>query len=166
MDIETWQNFLGWIIGVFAVGLLSLAGSFFAVLRSGKMLPKDLKGADIKNEQDEVNLAKAYKAIASEAAQEALQINKRVSDLEEQVHEQSITIMKQSETIRIQGERISAQDETIAILECKLGNSEEYNRVLIDQMRREKIEPTPKINLPLKDCNKYVRNKKKRDSEE
>jgi hypothetical protein len=165
MDIAQLQNIVGWIIGVFAVGILSLAASFFAVLRSGKMLPKDLKGADIKNDQDEANLAKTYKAIATEAAQETLTINQRVSALEEQVHDQSIIIMQQSETIRLQGEQIAAQDEIIAVLQCKLNNSEMYNKALIDQMEREHVTPVSSVNMRLEDCNK-AKNKKKKSSEE
>ena len=159
MDTSTWQGIVGWIIGIGASSVIAIIVGIISIIRSGKMLPKDLKGADLGNEEKEANLAKTYKMIATEAAQEALEINKRVSVLEEQVHKQSVVIMEQAETIRLQGERITAQDEIIETLECKLSNSEEYNRILIEQMQREKITPTPKINLRLKDCNKN-KNKK------
>lgn len=165
MDIAQWQNLIGWIIGVAAVGVLSLIGSLFAIIRSGKMLPKDLKGADIKNEQDEANLAQTYKAIATEAAQDALSLNQRLSDLEIKVHEQDILIMQQAETIKLQGEQIAAQDEIIAVLQCKLSNSEKYNKKLIEQMQREKITPIPTVNMYLEDCDK-AKGKKKKSLEE
>jgi hypothetical protein len=162
MDVTQWQSLIGWIIGIAGVGILSLIGSLVAIIRSGKMLPKDLRGADLKNEQDEANLAKIYKTVATEAAQETLEINKRVSILEEQVHNQSIIIMQQAETIKIQGEKIDAQDEIIALLECKLSNSEKYNHALIEQMQKKSITPVSNVNMGLPDCNQVAKNRRKK----
>jgi uncharacterized coiled-coil protein SlyX len=166
MDVENIQGLVGWIIGVGITGLISIIIGVISIIRSGKMLPKDLKGADLSNEQKEADLAKIYKGIAAETAMETIEVNKRLSILEEKVHDQDIIIMKQNETIREQGEKIAAQDEIISILRCKLDNSEKYNKALIEQMQREKIAPISQVNMALPDCEEISKAKKKREKRE
>jgi uncharacterized coiled-coil protein SlyX len=163
MDIENIQGLVGWIIGVGITGLISIIIGVISIIRSGKMLPKDLKGADLSNEQKEADLAKIYKGIAAETALETIEVNKRLSILEEKVYTQGITIMEQNETIRIQGEKIAAQDETISILQCKLSNSEQYNQALIEQMKKENVTPLETKSMNFPDCEEILKNKKKRE---
>lgn len=166
MDIEKIQGLVGWIIGVGVTGLISIIIGVISIIRSGRMLPKDLKSADLSNEQKEADLAKIYKGIAAETAMETIEVNKRLSILEEKVHEQDIIIMKQNETIRAQGEKIAAQDKIISILRCKLDNSEKYNKALIEQMQKEKIAPISQINMNLPNCEEEIKTKKKREKRE
>ena len=162
MDIENIQGLVGWIIGVGITGLISIIVGIISIIRSGKMLPKDLKGADLSNEQKEADLAKIYKGIAAETALETIEVNKRLSTLEEKVYTQGVIIMEQNETIRIQGEKIAAQDEIISILRCKLDNSEKYNQALIEQMKKENVTPIETKSMNLPDCEEIIKSKKKR----
>jgi uncharacterized coiled-coil protein SlyX len=166
VDIGQIQGLVGWIIGVGITGLISIIIGIISIVRSGKMLPKDLKSADLANDQREADIAKIYKGIAAETAMETIEVNKRLSILEERVHNQDIIIMEQNETIREQGEKIAAQDEIISILRCKLDNSEKYNKALIEQMQREKMTPISPVNMNLPDCEEISKVKKKREKRE
>jgi hypothetical protein len=161
MDITQIQNLINLILVVGLGSLVSLATGIFAIWKSTKIAPKELKGMDLDNEGKEADLAKVYKGIAQETALETIEIQKRLRALEDKSEAQDATIAHQAMIIREQTERldvqeakIEEQDKIIAVLECKLTNSEQYNKALIEQMQRERITPLTKVNMPLQDCEK------------
>ena len=169
MDITQIQGLIYWVIGIFGLSLVSLITGVYAIIRSGKMLPKELKGADLNNEGKEVDIAKLYKGLAAETALETLEVNKRLKALEDKVENQEGIIKNQASTIIIQSDRldmqdkkIEQQDEIIFILECKLNNSEQYNKALIEQMQKERITPMSNVNMGMADCDKLSKTKKNR----
>lgn len=173
MDITQIQGLVYWVVGIFGLSLVSLATGIYGIIRSGKMLPKDLKGADLNNESKEVDIAKLYKSLATEAALETIEVGKRLDDLEEKVENQEKIIKNQADIIFTQSERldmqdkkIEEQDKTISILECKLNNSEQYNKALIEQMQRERITPMSNVNMGMADCDKLSKTKKNRRNDD
>jgi uncharacterized coiled-coil protein SlyX len=169
MDITQIQGLIYWVVGIFGVGLVSLVASVYAIIRSKKMFPKELKGADLSNESKEADIAKLYKGLATETALETIEVNKRLNALEDKVDVQEEIIRKQANTITTQSERLDLQDikieeqsRTISILECKLNNSEQYNKTLIEQMRRENLTPMSSVNMGMVDCDKISKQKNNR----
>jgi len=162
VDIGQIQNLVGWVIGVGIAGIISAIIGVISIVRSGKMLPKDLKGADLENKIKETNLADQYEEIADRAAQKVSKMQEKFDFLEiqleqfkKQLEEQSKIITSQAETIKIQNERIDAQDVEIDKLKCEKSNSDIYIKELINQMEQASITPVnPKNMFVLKDCNK------------
>lgn len=182
MDITQVQNLIGWMVGVFFVGILSIISGVLAVIKAGKMNNREIKGADLSNKSKEVSIADQFEEIATKAAEKTLntqlQLDKLQQDyknvverLEEQaklmsdqadiIDEQSNRLDEQEEIIKQQNGRIDEQDrkiedqnETIAVLECKLNNSEAYNKALIEQMKNAEITPVDLASTKPEDCSK------------
>lgn len=182
MDITQVQNLIGWVVGVFLVGLISVVSGVLAVIKAGRMNKRDIKGADLINKSKEISIADQFEEIATKAAEKTLntqlQLDKLQQDyknvverLEEQarlmsdqadiIDEQSNRLDEQEEVIKQQNNRIDEQDkkiddqnETISILECKLNNSEAYNRALIEQMKNAEITPIELAFIKPEDCSK------------
>jgi len=90
----------------------------------------------------------------------------KVSIQEKIISDQSDTINNQSERLDIQERKMAEQDETIAILECKLENSEQYNKALIEQMQREKIIPVSPSSLTMQNCSEISKKGKRKNKTE
>jgi chromosome condensin MukBEF ATPase and DNA-binding subunit MukB len=167
MDAQT-QNLIGWVIGTLVVGILSAVTGVVAIIRSGKMLSKDLKSADLENKLKETNLADQYEEIADRAAQKASKMQEKFDVLEikleefkMQLEEQSKIITSQTLTIHMQSERIDAQDIEIEKLKCEKNNSDIYIEELINQIKQASIIPVNPKNIPtLKNCDKLLEKKR------
>lgn len=168
MDIENIQSLIGWVVGVGIAGIISTIVGVISIIRSGKMLPRDLKSADLENKIRETNLADQYEEIADRAAEKASRMQEKFEVLEvkldefkNQLEEQSKIITSQAETIRIQSERIDAQDIEIDKLKCEKNNSDIYIQELINQIEHARIVPVnPKDISSIKNCDKLSRKKK------
>jgi len=182
MDITQVQNLIGWMVGVFLVGVISVVSGVLAVVKAGKMNKREIKGADLNNKSKEISIADQFEEIATKAAEKTLNTQKQLDDLqqdykkvlerlEEQaklmsdqadiIDEQSNRLDEQEEIIKQQNNRIDEQDrkiddqnETIAILECKLNNSEAYNKALIEQMKKAELTPVEISSISPEDCSK------------
>jgi len=148
MDFTEIQGVIGWVIGLLSTSVIAIGIGIFNIIRSGKMIPRETRGADLVNNGKEVDVARAWKGLAAETARETLEVNKRLKDLEDKTEVQEDTIKKlelrieeQDCLIAKQAIRIDEQDRTIEVLETKLTESETYNKELIAQMQKEKITP-------------------------
>lgn len=182
MDITQVQNLAGWVIGTLIAGILLAAANLIAVIKSGKMLPKDLRGADLNNaekekhivgeelanQSKELEIINNLKGMVSQGVQDALNLNKRLLDLETRVQSQEDIINSQAgiieqQTLRIdeqdrkilqQNIKIQEQEDEIAILRCELINANSYNAGLKEQMRNNSITPIDDLITKKEDCSK------------
>jgi hypothetical protein len=169
MDIEKIQGLISWVIGVGAAGIISIIVGIISIIRSGRMLPRDLKAVDLENKMKETSLADQYEEIADRAAQKASKMQEKFDVLEikleefkHQLEEQSKIITSQTLTIHMQSERIDAQDIEIEKLKCEKNNSDIYIEELINQIKQASIIPITPKNIPtLKDCSKQNKKLKK-----
>lgn len=159
MDFNEIQDAVGWIIGVFALGIVSLVAGIYNIIKTEKLAKRDIRSADLTNESKEVDLAKIYKAMATETAIEQLEIVNRLKKLEDKSEEQEELIKQQSKIIEEQTKRLDMQEKKIEEqeveiekLRCELNNSKIYNNALIQQMKDNNIIPVEQSNLPQKDC--------------
>jgi hypothetical protein len=172
MDIEKIQGLVGWVIGVGAAGIISIIIGVISIIRSGKMLPHDLKSADLENKMKETSLADQYEEIADRAAQKASKMQEKFEILEIkleefklQLEEQRKIMASQAETIKVQSERIDAQDIEIGKLKCEKINSDIYIQELIKQIEDASITPINPKDIPtLKNCEEVSKVKKKREN--
>lgn len=176
MDITQVQDFLGWIIGIFATSVVTGIVGIIAIIKSGKMLPKDLRSADLENREKEVDIADKYEILAEKAAQKAIQLQERLdsyesiqlkikkdhSSLESKVNNQEKIMEKQSLIIEQQALKLEAQEVQIASLICELNNYKIYTRELISQLTQAKLVPIDMENLDLEDCNGKSPSKRKK----
>lgn len=155
MDFTELKDVIGWILGFSATSVIALVVGVINIIKSGKMMPREIKGVDLENdeknltnEEKRLGLAASYKAIAKQAADEALETNKRLTSLEEKVETQETIIKQQAEIITKQSKRLDLQDikikeqeDEIALLRCELSNANSYNAALIQQMKDAQLIP-------------------------
>ena len=65
MEITEAQNIIGWLLGVLAVGIISIITGIYSIIRSGKLMPKELKGVDLDNRSKEVSIADQLDELAT-----------------------------------------------------------------------------------------------------
>jgi hypothetical protein len=163
--MPTTQNLLEFIVALVFMNLSAIVIAVIAWRKSSKMLPKELKGADLENRTKELELADRYDSIAQKAADKAIKLQERLDTLESgqlilkiKVDEQAILITQQTTVIEAQSERMNSQEEEIAALVCELSNYRDYTNALIEQIKEANITPLDMKILPtIKDCNEVVK---------
>jgi len=167
MDITQVQDVAGWLIGIFATSIVTGIIGVISIIRAGKMLPKDLRGADLDNREKEIDIADKYELLADKAAQKVVRLQERLDDyeanqnklklgqvnLQSQIDVQAKTIQSQAVTIEKQEAKIENQDIRIETLTCELSNYKIYTNELINQLKDARIVPIDIEDLDLKDCN-------------
>lgn len=175
---ETTQDLIVWIIGALLINLSTLAISIISWVKSAKMMPKEIKGADLNNISKEISIANQYDELATKAAEKALKLQERLDKIEddydslsEKVDAQDIIIKQQAAIIKEQSARLDAQDtkikeqeEEIENLKCELNNSQLYNYALISQMKEKNIIPVEISSLNVRDCKKRTKEKKLKEN--
>jgi hypothetical protein len=163
MDFKTIINWFNDINGIVIVSIITNIGLFIKIIRDGKMLPKDLKGADLDNRTKELSLADMYDEIATKAAEKVMKMQEKYDGLEvrfdllendqkilkRKVEDQDILLLEYSENS-------VKQNKKVEYLECQLSNYEKYNSALIQQIRKEQLIPVEMKTLPLKNCEKIL----------
>jgi len=163
--------------GICGGGLTTGAIALINLIKARKMLPKELKAADLDNREKELKIAEQMEGMATRAVEKAIGTQDRLDklesnydcleknyfDLKKEVEDQNIVIEKQGETIAEQGKIIAEQAEVIEELTCDLENNKLYNTMLIKQMEDARMVPIAIETIPLKIYNKKVRAKKKVD---
>lgn len=172
MDTQI-KDIVGWIIGIVLLNISTVIASVIVWVKAIKMMPKEVKGADLNNISKEVSIASQYDELATKAAEKTLKMQERLSKLEEdyeklndKVDEQDSIIKEQAQIIKEQSLRLDAQDtkikeqeEEIELLKCELNNAQSYNSALIQQMKDKNIIPIENTATNPKDCKK-TKNKK------
>jgi len=163
MDITQVQGLVGWIIGILATSVVSGIIGIISIVRAGKMLPKDLRGADLENRSREVGIADQYEELAERAAQKTIKLQNRLDVYENgqlQLEAGQADLKRQLES---QNEVIERQAETIEGLICEINNYKTYTNALIEQIKEAQLIPIDMDSLDLEDCNGYsLRKNKKR----
>lgn len=166
----TVDNILAW-----AIALVSLFTSIYAIVKATRMGKREVRGADLDNESKEVSIANQYDELATKAAEKAVKLQERLDTLEEDYHklqteskEHKDTIARletqiasQGETIRLQATQIEVQEGQIETLKCELSNSQTYISALIQQMKEANIIPVDRADVIKDDCT-TVKNKRTR----
>ena len=169
MDITQIQDIAGWLIGIFATSVVTGIIGVISIIRAGKMLPKDLRNADLDNREKEIDIADKYEILAEKAAQKAIQLQDRLdkyenvqlqlktdqNDLKNKVDNQEIIIEKQAE-------KLDAQEVQIKGLICEINNYKIYTTELIQQLKNANVVPVDMDSLDLGDCNGKSPSKRKK----
>lgn len=188
MDITEAKDLIYWIIGILLTSVTAGILGIINVVRAGKLLPKDMKGADLSNKSKEVSIAEQYDELATRAAEKVLKMQERLDKVEgdsetmelgfvslkkdyaelkekidtqaEIIEKQAIIIEEQSKRLDLQEKKIKDQQIEIELLKCELENAKAYNDALIEQMKIEKIIPVDLSSVKdIKDCEK-IKDKK------
>ena len=162
MDITQIDNLLGWIVGFFITSGATMILSFISIYRAGKLLPKELKGAELDNRMKEADLALKMEGAADRALEKSEIMRGRLNSLEDKYCILEDKIKELNEIIVNQSIRITAQELEISTLICELGNSKIYTNALISQMKQSSIIPVEMESLEVKDCSKLEIPKKTR----
>jgi chromosome segregation ATPase len=165
-------------------GISALIISILTWIKSAKLMPKEVKKADLENEIKEATIAEQYQNIITKEIQKSLSYQDRISSLEKEfsdlrsqifelskkVKEQEDIIAHQTEIIEQQNARLNAQqaqiasqEETINTLKNDLNISIQYSLNLINRMKDSGIVPEemPKLSsIPEEQIKKVSKNKK------
>jgi hypothetical protein len=155
MDITQAQNIIGWIIGIGASSVIAIIIGIFSIIRSGKMLPKELEGADLKNKQTEVDIAAQMDTMLTSAIAKATEWQTKFDRLDSDARDNKLklsvvqeTYARQEDMIKIQGARILALEalsETqkceIVTLTVEVTNYSLWTTALVAQLERVNLKP-------------------------
>lgn len=153
------QALVNWLIGGLAAAIITSITGIFAIIKASRMMPKELKGADLNNRSKEISIADQYDELATRAADKAIRTQERLDKIEDdykKMKEEHEILLENYEALKEKVEtqeiKIKEQDEEIEKLRCELNNSKLYNDALIKQMKEANIIPIEKESLPLEKC--------------
>jgi len=180
MDFNEIKNATEWFFALLATSGIALILGLFNIIKSGKMLPRDIKKADLDNKSKEISIADQFNKLATDAAERALKLQEKIDMLESAsvslqsnftslnsdyallkdmveaqetvIGEQAIIIEEQSKRLDLQDAKIIEQQEEIETLKCELDNTRQYNEALIKQMRDAHIIPVDVKSISQKRC--------------
>ena len=169
MNPENTQNIIGWVVGLVATSGIAIIIGIINIIKSGTMIKRDVRGADLSNKSKEVSLAEQYETLTNRATQKVLDMQERLdsienqsislqgsmdklrknySDLEGEIKEQKELILQQTTIIEEQGKRLelqeikmSEQQEEISRLRKELEKERRRNYSLMNQMKENNIIP-------------------------
>lgn len=164
MDFENAKELITWVAGLAATTLVSLAIGIFNIIKSGKMMPKDIKKADLENKSKEISIAEQYDELATKAAEKVLRMQERLDKIEKEsgtmqgdfetmreeyrvlkekveaqeciIKKQAIIIEEQSKRLDMQDTKIKEQQDEIVLLQGKLEKSEKTNQELLKEIQK------------------------------
>ena len=155
MDIAQTGEIIKWVIVIGIASILSAVASAIAIIKASKLLPKELKGADLDNISKELSIAEQFDIIATKAANKTIATESRLEDLEAChielkgkiesqdviISEQTRIILEQNKKIEEQSKKIDAQEVEISALIFELANYKSYTNALVTQMKNSGIIP-------------------------
>lgn len=145
-----------WLIALIISNISTFILAVVSWVKSAKMTPKEVRGADLGNVSKELSIADQFDALASKAAERAVNLQSRLTSLENQyselkeqhgilsgkvgeqdsiIEEQSRIISEQEIRIAGQGEQIREQEELISSLRIDLNTAQETNIKLSNQLK-------------------------------
>ena len=160
--MEPTKELITWILVVVVTNLATIATAILSWMRAAKMMPKEVKGADLDNMGKEASVADQFNDIANKAAEQAVNLQTKLLRLEgdynmlKSAHDelngkvvaQDLTIKEQARVIENNNIRLNEQeikmceqDEVINELKFDLGVAQQYNSELIVQMRNANLIP-------------------------
>lgn len=166
MDITGVTDIIGWIIGLSAGSIVTLVVGIIAIIKAGKLLPKELKALDLDNRMKEADLAFKMEGAADRAVMKSEAMRLRLDSLDEKYSQLENKVEEQDKIIISQNLRITTQELEISTLICELGNYKIYTNALIAQMKQASIIPIEMESLDIEECDKVeipkrIRRKKK-----
>ena len=161
MGIAEVTELFKWVIGIGVLAILSSIASIIGIVRSGRMLPLEVKGAVLDNKEKEVTIADKFEDIANKAADKALKAQGSLDELEELMNTK-LKILE--DKIDNQNLKIAEQETEIASLKCEINNYKLYTSALIEQLRIANIIPVEISSLDLEDCRPVDKLKVKRNA--
>ncbi len=185
METSTTRELIGWFIGLLATSGIALIIGIFNIIKSGKMLKRDIKGADLDNKSKEVSLAEQYDVLATKAAEKVLKMQERLDQVESQslsvgnelevlkerieqqdeiISKQALIIEEQSKRLDLQESKIKEQQEEITRLSNELRKERDRNYSLIAQMQENNIIPKDPTEKEPEVTVKKITRKRKKDN--
>jgi hypothetical protein len=149
-------NWLKDINGVTIISIITNIGLFIKIIRDGKMLSRDIKGADLDNQNKEASLVKIYNEIAVSASEKMKELQESYSNLEKRFDVLQRKVDSQDILLLEYNENSVKQNKKIEYLECQISNYEKYNSMLIQQIRKEQLAPIEMKSVHLKNCEKIL----------
>lgn len=160
--MEPTQELIKWLVASIGTSFVAIVGAVFVWIRAIKMIPKEVKGAELDNKGKEASVADQFNTIALKAAEQAVTLQARLGRIEgdynilktahdllaSKVVEQDLALKDQSRTIEAQtlrlnqqGIKLVEQEELITSLRFDLDTTNEYNSALIAQMKEKNLVP-------------------------
>lgn len=84
MNPENTQNIIGWVVGLVATSGIAIIIGIINIIKSGTMIKRDVRGADLSNKSKEVSLAEQYETLTNRATQKVLDMQERLDSIENQ----------------------------------------------------------------------------------
>jgi hypothetical protein len=143
-----------WVIGIGFAGIVSTITGIILLIRAGKMLPKDLRGADLNNKEKEADVATKMNDLADRAAEKAVNLQGKLDDLEGKYNSLKVDY----DSLK---DKVVSQENLINKLQCEIDNYKLYTNALIAQIKENNLNPIEMASLPLADCTQPIKRKGK-----
>jgi len=155
-----------WVIAIGFGAIITTITGIILIVKAGKLLTREVKGADLDNKGKEMDIVNQYDEIATKAADKVLNTQERFDKLEEKYNEIKAENAEIKERLEAQDAIISAQAKEINKLVCELNNYKDYATALIEQMRKSEITTIEMSSLNLQNCDEIQPKRKKNRMED
>lgn len=167
MDVT--KDIVAWIIGIGAASVLSLITGIFAIFRSGKMLPKEIEGADLNNKKTETEILQKMQDMLKNAINDTAEWQNKFDKLDDEFRQTRCELENIKEKSLEQNDRIialealskSQKDEIIA-LTTEVNNYSLWTNALVKQLEIAELKPVKMEDVEGVDLSAIRKNKIKK----
>jgi hypothetical protein len=154
LEITT-QNLVIWFIVTGGISIISIITGIITIIKSGKMLPKELDGADLSNKEKDVDIASKMDDLLTNAIAKAVDWQGKFDRLDAESRDNKIKldtalamVDSQGKLITIQGERILALEALSETQKCEIielttevSNYALWTTALVKQLEIAELKP-------------------------
>lgn len=167
MDVT--KDIVAWIIGIGAASVLSLITGIFAIFRSGKMLPKEIEGADLNNKKTETEILQKMQDMLKNAINDTAEWQNKFDKLDCEARNNRDELNNLKDQTVEQNERILAletisksQKQEIIELTAEVNNYYLWTNALVKQLEKAEMKPIKMEDVEGVDLSIIKKNKTKK----
>jgi chromosome segregation ATPase len=134
-----------WVIAIGIGAIVSTITGVILIIKAGKMMPKDLRSADLTNKEKEADVAAKMNDLADKAAEKAVNLQGKLDELEKKYDSLKVDY----DSLK---EKVVSQENLINKLQCEVNNYKLYTNALIGQIKENNLNPVEMSSLPIEDC--------------
>lgn len=138
MDIK---EIINWLVGTVIVGIVLIITNIISIIRAGKMMPKELKGADLLNKQTEIDITAKMDTMLGNSIAKALDWQKRFDELDDRFRIQEEELESQKNRIIVLECLSETQKKEINVLTAEVNNYSLWTNALVEQLQKVDLKP-------------------------
>jgi len=135
------KEIINWLVGTVIVGIVLIITNIISIIRAGKMMPKELKGADLLNKQTEIDITAKMDTMLGNSIAKALDWQKRFDELDDRFRIQEEELESQKNRIIVLECLSETQKKEINVLTAEVNNYSLWTNALVEQLQKVDLKP-------------------------